>query len=223
MKKACLLFVGVAAWATAIPAQADIPVEFGRGGKLIGALDIDEDTVGASKRQRVVIDFFRGDDRDLGDFLCYEAKLRSLRSRRVVGHGIDCLNISPTVSDPLPGALVGDEHGTPALGGSALSPQIDAVTFFFFRHGHIVADGLTTVRPVFDGVGSGGAGGPIGEVTHITGSIPGAESNIVAASGWYKKLRNRGRVRLSGAVNTDSFFETDDHQMAFSCIFVIMD
>jgi hypothetical protein len=73
------------------------------------------------------------------------------------------------------------------------------------------------------GVGSGGLGGPIGEVTHITGSIPGAGSNIVAASGRFRKLKDRGRVRLSGAVNVDSFFGTDDAQMAFSCIFVIMD
>ena len=61
-----------------------------------------------------------------------------------------------------------DRHG---LGGQHV---VFTLRLFFFRHGHIVADGLTTVRPVFDGVGSGGAGGPIGEVTHITGSIPGA-------------------------------------------------
>jgi hypothetical protein len=78
---------------------------------------------------------------------------------------------------------------------------------------------LTTVRPVFDGVGTGDADGPFGEVTHITGSIPGTGSNIVAASGRFKKLKNRGQVRLSGAVNTDSFFDTGE--MAFSCIFVI--
>jgi hypothetical protein len=222
MKKATLLMAVMVLLAAAIPAQADIPVEFGRGSELIGALSIDESTSGVSERQTVVIEFFRKDPRDLADFLCYEAELRELQNRNVVGYGIDCLAISPTLSDPLPGALAGDEHETPGLGGQALSPQIDAVTFFFLPSGHLVADGLTTVRPVFDGVGSGGVNGPIGKITHITGSIPGNKPNLVAASGIYKALKSKAKVRLSGAVNTDSFFTTNDNQMAFSCIFVVI-
>jgi hypothetical protein len=222
MKKAALLIAGIVTLAAAIPAQADMAVEFGRGSELIAPLNIDEDTTGVSKRQTVVIEFFSKDvDRDLAEFVCYEAELRDLKTRRIVGYGIDCLGISPVLSEPLMGDL-GDEHvtmGTP-MGDKALSPQIDAVTFFFFPAGHIVVDGLTTVRPVFDGVGSGGPGGPFGDITHITGSIPGAASNIVDGSRRFTKLVGKGKVRLSGAVNTDSFFATGE--IAFSCIFVFI-
>lgn len=205
-----------------VAAQADIAVEFGRGGDLIFALDFSGEV---SERQQVVIDFFNDDPRDLSSFLCYEAELRDLENRVQRGVGIDCLAITPVISTPLVGGL-GPEHGTPGgpVNGDALSPQIDAVTFFFFPGGHLVADGLTTVRPIFDGVGDGltGGAGPFGAITHITGSIPGHAPSIVEASGRFGRMAGRARVRLSGAVNTDSFFTEDGLPMAFSCYFVIM-
>jgi len=205
-----------------VTAQADIAVEFGRGAEKLTVLDFSGDV---SERQQVVIDFFDDDPRDLASFLCYESELRGLENRARRGVGIDCLAISPVLSIPLMGAL-GDEHGTPGgpVNGDALSPQIDAVTFFFFQGGHIVADGLTTVRPIFDGVGDGltGGAGPFGAITHITGSFPGYDSNIVDASGRFEELAGRARVRLSGAVNTDTFFTEDGNPMAFSCYFTIM-
>jgi hypothetical protein len=205
-----------------VTAQADIAVEFGRGAEKLTALDFSGDV---SERQQVVIDFFDDDPRDLASFLCYEAELRGLENRVQRGVGIDCLGISPVISIPLVGPL-GPEHGTPGgpVNGDALSPQIDAVTFFFFPGGHLVADGLTTVRPIFDGVGDGldGGAGPFGAITHITGSIPGHASNIVDASGRFESLAGHARVRLSGAVNTESFFTEDGLPMAFSCYFTIM-
>jgi hypothetical protein len=205
-----------------VTAQADIAVEFGRGAEKLTVLDFSGDI---SERQQLVVEFFDDDPRDLASFLCYESELRGLENRVQRGIGIDCLAITPVISTPLVGPL-GPEHGTPGgpVNGDALSPQIDAVTFFFFPGGHIVADGLTTVRPVFDGVGDGltGGEGPFGAITHITGSIPGYDSNIVEASGRFESLAGRARVRLSGAVNTDSFFTEDGLPMAFSCYFTIM-
>jgi len=221
MFRRTVLFLAVLALAS-VGAQADIAVEFGRGGELIFALDFSGDV---SERQQVVIDFFEDDPRELSSFLCYEAKLRGLENRVQRGVGIDCLAITPVISTPLVGGL-GPEHGTPGgpVMGDALSPQIDAVTFFFLPGGHLVADGLTTVRPIFDGVGDGLAGGagPFGAMTHITGSIPGDDSNIVDASGRFERMAGRAKVRLSGAVNTDSFFTEDGLPMSFSCYFVIM-
>jgi hypothetical protein len=205
-----------------VTAQADIAVEFGRGAEKLTALDFSGDVTAT---QQVVIDFFEDDPRDLESFLCYESELRSLENRAKRGVGIDCLAISPVISIPLEGPL-GNEHGTPGvpINGDALSPQIDAVTFFFLPGGHVVADGLTSVRPIFDGVGDGltGGEGPFGAITHITGSIPGDASNIVGGSGRFKHLVGRARVRLSGAVNTDSFFTEEGFPMAFTCYFVIM-
>jgi hypothetical protein len=43
--------------AAAIPAQADIAVEFGRGGEKIFMLDITEDTPNPTKREKVVIEY----------------------------------------------------------------------------------------------------------------------------------------------------------------------
>ncbi|MEA3273737.1 MAG: hypothetical protein U9Q81_00235 [Pseudomonadota bacterium] len=88
-----------------------------------------------------------------------------------------------------------------------------------------MADGFTTVRPIFNGIGDGLAGGegPFGAITHITGSIPGDASNIVEASGRFEDLVGQGRVRLSGAVNTDSFFTEEGFPMAFTCYFTIME
>lgn len=229
MKKIPMFIVMVVTLAAAIPAYANIAVEFGRGSEKISMLDITESTTNATERERVVIEFFKDDgrtlldlsdpDADPSDFRCYEAELRDLKTRRIVGYGIDCLGIRPVISAPLMGDL-GDEHETPGL-GQALSPQIDAVTFLFFKGGHIVVDGFTTVRPFFDGVGNGDAYGPLGDMTHITGSIPNEESNIVDASRRFKKLVGEGHVRLSGAVNTDGFFTLDLFPIAFSCIFVI--
>ena len=108
--------------------------------------------------------------------------------------------------------------------------EIDAVTFFFFPGGHIVADGYTTVRAIFDDIGNGldgnGEAGVLVQITHLTASIPGKQSNIVDASGRFRGLVGTGHVRLSGAVNTDDFFidnndidPNTNNPMAFSCYF----
>jgi hypothetical protein len=221
-----LVLAGVfTALAVSVPVYADIAVEFGRGAEHLFTIDFSGDV---TPEQQVVIDFFGDPEeaRELSAFVCYEAELRDLENRKVRGIGVDCLQINPTISPVLTGALAGDEHATPGLpAGSALSPQIDAVTFFFFPGGHLVADGNTTVRPIFDGVGDGldGGVGPFGAITHLTASIPGAASNIVDGSGRFRNLVGRGKVRLSGAVNTDMFFTAPSgNPMAFSCIFNIL-
>lgn len=207
-----------------LTAHADIAVEFGRGAEKLTAIDFGGEL---TVKQQIVVDFFDSDPRDLSGFLCYEADLRSIESRVRRGTGIDCLGITPVISPPIVGQGIADEHGTPGgpVMGDALSPQIDAVTFFFLPGGHLVADGLTTARPIFDGVGDGidaaGDAGPFGAITHITGSIPGNASNVVAGSGRFANHVGRARVRLSGAVNTDEFFTGEGLPMAFSCYFTI--
>jgi hypothetical protein len=208
------------------PVFADLSFEFGNGAEPLSAIDFQGGDL--SENQQVAVDFFNDDAREITDFLCYESTLKSLGILGVdLGSGIDCLSISPVLSEPLTGDL-GDEHATPETpaGLKALSPQIDAVTFFFIAGEYLVVDGNTTVRPIFDGVGDGLAGGagPFGAITHITGSIPGNDSNIVAASGELQHLVGKSRVRLSGAVNTDEFFTSgDDHLMTFSCYFTIIE
>lgn len=196
--------------ALALPAHADIPVKF------FGALVADE----LSPKYAYVVDkFFENDPkgRDRNSFLCYEGQLLSLYNGRKVGVGVDCLNLGP-VED----TTTGD---TPNFGTVEntidLSVAIDAVTFFFLPGGYIVSDGNTTVRPFFNGVGNGDGSPGEGSVTHLTGSIPGKTPTIVAATGIYRKLIDRGNVRLSGAVDVSQFAPPDSTLMFFSCIFVI--
>jgi len=192
--------------ALALPAHADIPVKF------FGDIVANELS---PKHAKVVDKFFAADPRNRSAFACFQGDLLNLRHGRKVGVGVDCLRIG-SIEDATTGVPKDEPVVDMIMNTVDLHLVIDAVTFFFLPGGHIVSDGFTTARPFFKEVGNGDGTADEGSVTHMTGSIPGKTPNIVEATGIYRKLKNRGNVRLSGAVNLglkDSVF--------FTCLFVI--
>lgn len=197
IKYAFLLLVFVA-----LPVQADLAF------KLFGAAsanDLSPEIEAAMLETGVEVS---------NDFACFELPLLSLRTERVVGTGVDCLNIFDDSSD--------------ANGAGA---RIEAITFFFMNKrsegGTLVNHGCTSVRPFFEGVGDSG-------VTHMTGSIapkelggdnpPLHDSPCAEAGGVVHTTRamsrfTDGEVRLSGAVNLSKLMS--DGEITFSCLFVI--
>lgn len=117
---------------------------------------------------------------------CFETTLFNTRTGARIGTGIDCLDIVDT---------------------DGVNFSINRTTIFNFPQGELVANGLTTVVPVF------GDASP--ESTHIVGDVDDATQNVV--SGANRFAGRTGNVRLSGAVNLANFPET----VGFNCIFVI--
>jgi len=200
--------------ALAVPAQANIAVEFAG---TINPLDFSGGAGSDTATMSVVRAFFSAplESRNLGDFLCYEGDLRDLKTEKVVGVGVDCLWIAP-IDDTTSGNTVAGQPPFGAIQNTAdLSPAIDAVTFFFYPGGYYVADGNTTVRPFFRGVGNGDG------FTHITGSVPGATDYVVAGTGKFSKFPGNAKVRLSGAVDLSQFFSIiNPFQIRFTCLFI---
>ena len=119
--------------------------------------------------------------------LCFETTLFNTHTGAEIGTGIDCLDI-----------LADDGAG---------SFSINRTTIFSFPQGQLVANGLTTVVPVFGGSSPGS--------THIVGDVDDSTLNIV--SGTHAFAGSSGNVRLSGAVNLANFPNT----IGFNCIFII--
>jgi len=202
MRNASVTILIIAVLAIAVPAQADIAF------KLEGELTAGD----LSDATEVVVEaFFEDDDREQSDFACFEGDLLNLETGRVVGIGVDCLWVTDAPADATPGVATIDDGAGNQI---AISPQIDAVTFFFLPGGYLVNDGLTTVRPFFVGIGDGD-----GRYTHMTGSMPGDTPTVVDATGRFAKTAGRASVRLSGAVNTSRLFT--DGIIDFSCMFVV--
>lgn len=123
----------------------------------------------------------------LGGFLCFETALFDAHTDKVIGTGTDCLEI---------------------VASDGPSFSINRVTIFNFPQGRLVANGLTTVVPIF------GASSP--DSTHVVGDVDDeGPNNIVSGTG--KFAGASGDVRLSGAVDLSLFPAT----MGFNCIFVI--
>ena len=120
--------------------------------------------------------------------LCYETDLFDAKTNILIGDGVDCLaNIE-------------------AIGDGFL---IDRTTFLNMPQGRVVANGMTTVKPVV-------GGSP--DFTHIVGDIPATDANSFVeglSTGIFEGAT--GRVRLSGAVNMADF----SNSIEFNCIFVI--
>lgn len=206
MRTSSVSILVISVLALAVPAAADIAF------KLDGELTAGE----LSEETQAVVDAFfeslpDGDDRKQSEFACFEGDLLNLETGRIVGIGVDCLWVTGAPEDATPGVATIDDGTGEQI---AISPQIDAITFFFLRGGYLVSDGLTTVRPFFVGIGDGD-----GRYTHMTGSMPGDTPSVVYATGRYAKTAGRASVRLSGAVNTSKLFT--DGIIDFSCIFVL--
>jgi len=191
--------------ALALPAQADIAVKF------FGDSVPDELS---TEYEAVVNNFFGEDPRERSAFACFQGDLLDLQNGRLVGIGVDCL--STAIIDDFTGGATDPPEFGPISNTADVSAVIDAVTFFFLPGGYIVSDGFTTVRPFFVGYGNGDGSDNEGSVTHLTGSIPGEAPSIVAATGRFSKLTDKGNVRLSGAVNLGL-----EGSVFFSCLFVI--
>jgi hypothetical protein len=176
-------------------AQADFGVE-------LNGTDVSPNVLG--ERERAVVEEFYGDSPENLGLLCYQMDLLSLSTGRAIGVGVDCLDIIGAPDDLTPGVTI-----------PSISPQIEATTFMFLPGGHIVNQGLTTVRPFFDVIGNAG-----GEVTHLTGSIPATGTpTVVDGSGRFSGLVGAASVRLSGAVSLANF--PVDNSISFRCLFVV--
>ena len=126
------------------------------------------------------------------DMNCFDVKILDPERRRVIGKGMDCLDM---------GSVMGIE------GGDGFT--IDNTQIFRLRGGTLVSSLTTTIQAA--GKGSPG-------VTNITGSVPPPGSNqIVYGNRRYR--RARARVRLNGDVDMSRF--PDENIITFDCIFRI--
>ncbi len=106
---------------------------------------------------------------------------------QLIGDGLDCLIILEAEEDD--------------------GMSVDRTTVFNFPEGRMVANGRTTVVPIF------GDASP--QYTHVVGDVNPATLNVVSGT---KRFEDRtGNVRLSGIVNLSYFPDT----ILFNCIFVI--
>jgi len=121
--------------------------------------------------------------------LCFDMDLLDARTGRVIGSGSDCLS----------------EINSSENGGMALT----ATSFFHFRRGTIVSQGLVTVQPKFHG---------LEEFTHVTGAAPApSENNVIYGDGRFRDAA--GSVRLSGLVNLSRL--GTEGIIDFDCLFII--
>lgn len=120
--------------------------------------------------------------------LCFDIDLISPRTGRVIGSGSDCLS-----------AITQYDNGAMSL---------TATSFFHFRHGTIVSQGLVTVQPKLHG---------LEEYSHVVGAAPStSENNVIYGDGRFKDAS--GSVRLSGLVNLERL---GSGYIDFDCLFVI--
>lgn len=113
-------------------------------------------------------------------------------SRKVIGSGIDCLDLGSLTP-------IGDD------GGFAISNT----TFFHLPGGTIVSLSRTTIQPVET---------PTAGATHITGEVADSQ-NILASQGTGKFWNVEGSTRLSGAVNLSRLGA--ENIVTFDCVFLI--
>jgi len=125
--------------------------------------------------------------------LCCDMDLIDAKTGRVIGSGSDCLSeISPFEN-----------------GGMSLT----ATSFFHFRSGTLVSQGLVTVQPKLPGLELDG----LEEFTHVTGAAPSpSENNVIYGDGRFKDAS--GSVRLSGLVN---LARLGSGYIDFDCVFII--
>ena len=137
------------------------------------------------------------------DYACFSMAMLDPVSGNVIGSGIDCL-----IFHAVPGQIVNGNGLANGMAFQNLSGDVavEAVSVFDFGGGDlIVTTGLTTVRPMLDGFGNGGAPNR----THVTGSIPDpSASSVLLAEGAF--AGRQGPVRVSGALsvsNAGIFFD----------------
>ena len=128
---------------------------------------------------------FPGVDPIPGD--CFKTNLFNTHTNVLIGTGIDCIFIADS---------------------DIADFSVNRTTIFHFPQGILVADGLTTVVPIF------GASSP--DFTHVVGDADPGTANIIFGTGRFRGAT--GDVRLSGIVNLEFFTTTG---VEFNCTFVI--
>jgi hypothetical protein len=129
------------------------------------------------------------DAASLDGFACFEIDMLDAASGVVAGVGVDC--------------LAPDDKGDGLV--------VEAFSFFILPGGAFLANGMTTVRPFFSGVGDAG-----GSYTHVTGSVPSAgEDNIIAATGQFE---DSGAIRVSGVMDLSGI---GSGVAVFNCLWLV--
>lgn len=128
------------------------------------------------------------------DYACFRMDMLDPASGNSIGFGVDCL-----IFHDVPGQVANAKGLANGAAFQNLSGDVavEAVSIFAFDSGDlIVTAGLTSVRPLLDGFGDGGAPAR----THMSGSIPGpSASSILLAEGAY--AGSQGGARVSGALS----------------------
>lgn len=142
------------------------------------------------------------------DYACFRMDMLDPASGKVIGFGVDCL-----IFHSVPGQVV---HSNGLANGRAFQNlagdgAVAAVSLFDFGGGNlIVTSGMTSVRPLLEGFGDGGAPAR----THVSGSIPDPSANsILLAEGSF--AGRQGPARVSGALAVGS------NGIYFDCLWVI--
>jgi hypothetical protein len=142
------------------------------------------------------------------DYACFQMDMLDPASGSVIGFGVDCL-----VFHGVPGQIVngnGLANGV-AFQNLAGDVAVEAVSIFDFGGGNVlVTTGLTSVRPLLDGFGDGGAPAR----THVSGSIPDDSANsILLAAGIF--AGSQGPARVSGALSITA------NGLFFDCLWIL--
>ena len=142
------------------------------------------------------------------DYACFRMDMLDPATGSVIGTGTDCL-----IFHDIPGRIVnanGLANGS-AFENLAGDVAVEAVSVFDFGGGDIIVTaGLTTVRPVLEGFGNGGAPAR----THVTGSIPDPSAgNVLLAEGVH--AGRQGPVRVSGALSVGAA------GLFFDCVWIL--
>ena len=143
-----------------------------------------------------------------GDYACFQMDMLDPATGSVIGTGTDCL-----IFHDIPGRIVsanGLANGA-AFQNLAGDVAVEAVSVFDFGGGDIIVTaGLTTVRPMLEGFGNGGAPAR----THVTGSIPDPSAgSVLLAEGTY--TGRQGPVRVSGALSVGAA------GLFFDCVWIL--
>lgn len=135
------------------------------------------------------------DGSQINDAICFRVPMFHVPTGLELGEAFDCL--SDVVDD-------GD-------GGVTLT---DTTIFSFSGNGLLVSHGRVSIRLLQD-IESAPAS------THITGSVPNADTKNIALAGGNRFEGRTGTVRLSGAVNMSEFNLNPGEPITFDCLFVI--
>ena len=142
------------------------------------------------------------------DYACFRMDMLDPASGNVIGSGVDCL-----VFHDVPGQVV---NGNGLANGRAFQNlagdvAVEAVSIFNFGGGDIlVTSGLTSVRPLLEGFGNGGAPAR----THVSGSIPDPSAHsVLLAEGDF--AGRQGSARVSGALAIGS------NGLFFDCLWIL--